>query len=51
MESVFANDTTLDLREMLATTIKQRREYLDQAEFCADCIKDINLELLKRSRG
>ena len=51
MESVFANDTTLDLREMLATTFKQRREYLDQADLCSDYIEDINLELLKRSKG
>ena len=49
MESVFANDTTDDLKEMLKDTEQQKRKLEDEVESCNDCILDIISEL--RDRG
>ncbi len=46
--SIFENDTTKDLRDMLADTFKKRRELEDEIDSCNDCIEDIDAELLER---
>ena len=48
MESVFANDSTDDLKEMLEDTRKQKRKLEDEVESCGDCILDIVNELRDR---
>ena len=51
MESVFANDTTTDLHDMLSRTIKRREDLLDEVESCTDCLEDLNRELTKRANN
>lgn len=48
MESVFANDTTNDLLEMIRSTKKQKDGLQEEIDSCQDCIDDLSDELLKR---
>ncbi len=48
MESVFANDTTEDLLEMLESTRKQCDDFKKKAKFCRDCMLNIVAELNDR---
>ena len=48
MESIFANDTTEDLKEMRSSTRKQRNELQLEIDSCQDCIDEITEELEKR---
>lgn len=50
MESIFANDSTEDLLEMVAVTKEKIVTLQDEVESCTDCIEDINQKLLKGDR-
>ena len=50
MESLFANDTTEDLKEMRSSTRKQRNELQNELDSCQECIDDITEELTKRGQ-
>lgn len=51
MESVFKNDTTEDLTDMLVNTHQRKEALREELESCDDCIIDITAELKKRQDG